>query len=879
MALVWLLLRVRWRRAFAQSLAVALLIGAVGGFVLASAAAARRVESAYSTFIDEIDAPDVGVIPAEECGPVNGTGCDGPTATINADDVLADLRATAVVEEARLVESVIPFIIDAEGTPIFGTVDDVNACYDGDRSVQMLAAQPGGPTAQVVPFTLEGELPSPGSGTLVVTRSSAAVANLAIGDEVLLGGWCNGDGDPVRFDVPISLRLSGLAIGPLDVEAPGGDLTIHPAFVDPLAFDAMVVDGAKPQQTITLWLDPTASEESVAASLSAYLIIIDFRERTRVFDDALTTDANLLWLLAAVGALSGLLVLGPVIGRNVRDSGPNTETLAALGVRRSQIAHQAIAHGCSLALIGALSAAAMAVPISALMPQGLASAINPNRELWFDGVSTLIGVVLLIIVVAVIGALPAWKIGRAARTDAQSSERGGGVTALVGLRPAARSGVSAAVGTPVGLRRASPWPSLISMMVAAVVGVASLTYLAGLRHLEQTPRLVGWNWDAVVSFDFDQGDPSRASEILTEIEALDAVEAATAGTFYPPWFLFVPGHEVSVWPWSFDTGPDAIAPSMLHGRAPEGPDEVAIDASFASQTGLGIGDTVTLARTTLITLLADELPQRAEEFDLDYEFVETPEQAPVVAEFDITGIVVTPSTPAVEFTEVTLTIAGFADLVEPEPDEVATARAWLPDDLPPILLAQAEDLFANLDIEDRVAYLRFTGSVQAGAAAVAGIEGVPEVVAPTPEQVLSLMVGLNIERNDRVPVALAIMVAVAFFALASYLLFFAIRARRFEMAVMRALGLSTRGIRWSVAAQATATALVALIISIPVGVLVGRWAWLEYARDLGVLPVSIMPWSTLALIAAGAIMITNVVALVPGWFATRRSPGHDLRSE
>ena len=54
MALLWLLLRVRWRRAFAPSLAVALLVGVSGGFVLASAAAAGRVESAYGRFADEI---------------------------------------------------------------------------------------------------------------------------------------------------------------------------------------------------------------------------------------------------------------------------------------------------------------------------------------------------------------------------------------------------------------------------------------------------------------------------------------------------------------------------------------------------------------------------------------------------------------------------------------------------------------------------------------------------------------------------------------------------------------------------------------------------------------------------------------------------------
>lgn len=880
MAMMWLLLRVRWRRALAPSLAVALLIGAIGGFVLASAAAARRVESAYTTLIEEIDAPDIAVIPVVECGPIDGTACTRTSEETSAEAVLAELRASAVVEKARLVESVIPFLIDGNGTPILGTIDDVNGCFDGNGSVQMGAALAGGATEQVAPLRLEGEMPTSGSKAVVLARATAERTGLSIGDSIRLAGWCGGDGEPVEFDVPIDLQLIGLGIGPLDVEPPGIELTLEPAYVDPVVFEAMLLIGAQPQQNATVWLDPAASAESVRESLASFQIIVDFRERKKVFDDALATDANLLWLLAAVGAIGGLLVLAPVIARNLRDTGPNTETLAALGTRRRQIAQQAIAHGGSLALIGASSAAIAAVPMSALMPRGLAAAIQPDRDLWFDGWLTTIGVVLLVTVVVVIGAVPAWSTGKADRSaTTRMSESVRVAPRWHLLRPAVRTGVLAAVGTPAGPRRASPWPSLLSMVVAAVVGVASLTYLAGLRHLETTPKLLGWNWDAVVSFDFGQGDATRSSEILAEIENLDAVEQATVGTFYPPWFFFVPETDIFVWPWSFATGPDAITPTMLSGRPPEGPDEIAIGAVFAEQTGLGIGETVSLARSTLITRLADELTQNAPDLGIDV-VLESPEQLPIVAEFEITGIALLPSSPGQEVAEVSLTFAGLADLAEPDAAEIAAARAWLPDDLAPELLLEAEQVLTNLDLDARAVYIRFAGSVDDGAGAVLGIEGVPEVVAPTPEQVLTLMVGLNIERNDRVPVALSIMVAVASIALASYLLFFSVRARRFEMAVMRALGLSTRGVRWSVAAQATATVVVVLIVATPIGFAIGRWAWLEYARDeLQVLPVSVLPWSTLAIDAIGAIAVANVAALVPGWFAARRSPGVDLRSE
>ncbi|MEQ1874941.1 MAG: hypothetical protein ABL953_14600 [Ilumatobacteraceae bacterium] len=110
MAMLWLLLRVRWRRALAPSLTVALLIGAIGGFVLASAQAARRVESTYRTFIEEIDVPDIAVVPAVACD-INRT-CSSKPGVPDADKVLAEVNAMDVVEKARLIESVVPFLVD-----------------------------------------------------------------------------------------------------------------------------------------------------------------------------------------------------------------------------------------------------------------------------------------------------------------------------------------------------------------------------------------------------------------------------------------------------------------------------------------------------------------------------------------------------------------------------------------------------------------------------------------------------------------------------------------------------------------------------------------------------------------------------------------------
>ena len=266
MTVLWLVLRVRWRRALAPSIAVAILIGGVGGFVLASAAAARRVESAYGRFAAAIDAPDVGLLPGGFCEPTSGTGCEAPPVGANPEVALATVRELPVVEKALLVNAVIPYVIDSEGRPIFGDEDDVNGCADGEGTVQMVATAAGGPKDQVVPFSLDGELPTPGSAKFTLSRATADRVGLQIGDQVQLAGWCDGSGDPIELPAPITLTLSGVSIGPLDVEAPGTGLTIHPSYVDPEVLEAIVAAGLKQESNLMVWLDPNASRASVDES-------------------------------------------------------------------------------------------------------------------------------------------------------------------------------------------------------------------------------------------------------------------------------------------------------------------------------------------------------------------------------------------------------------------------------------------------------------------------------------------------------------------------------------------------------------------------------------------------------------------------------------
>jgi hypothetical protein len=302
---------------------------------------------------------------------------------------------------------------------------------------------------------------------------------------------------------------------------------------------------------------------------------------------------------------------------------------------------------------------------------------------------------------------------------------------------------------------------------------------------------------------------------------------------------------------------------------------VAIDLVFRDLTDLAPGDTVQLRRPSLTEQVADELAHMG---DPDVSF-EPPVDEPVVATFEITGIAVLPSERTQSFPQTSLTMTGLAAFVEPSADEVEAARAWLPDDLPSPAREEIEAWLSTPGIRDRVVYVRTTGETRDVADRVADLDGVSGAMAPSPLDVVTLVSGLNLGNTDTVPVALEILAAMSALALVTYLLATSMWARRTELAMLRALGTSSWGVRSSLAAQATATVVLVFAISVPVGVTIGQWAWLGYADDLLVVPEATIPWSGLIALIVGALVAVNASAMLVAQLTVKRSAARELRAE
>ena len=99
------------------------------------------------------------------------------------------------------------------------------------------------------------------------------------------------------------------------------------------------------------------------------------------------------------------------------------------------------------------------------------------------------------------------------------------------------------------------------------------------------------------------------------------------------------------------------------------------------------------------------------------------------------------------------------------------------------------------------------------------------------------------------------------------------------MAVLKALGFNRHQVRATVAWQATTIAVVGLALGIPLGILVGRFAWAFAAHNIGVRDVPIIPPFALLALAAIVLLAINALAYFPARAASNIRAATALASE
>jgi hypothetical protein len=130
-----------------------------------------------------------------------------------------------------------------------------------------------------------------------------------------------------------------------------------------------------------------------------------------------------------------------------------------------------------------------------------------------------------------------------------------------------------------------------------------------------------------------------------------------------------------------------------------------------------------------------------------------------------------------------------------------------------------------------------------------------------------------------VPLVLGGVLALLAVGTLAHVLLTGVRRRRRDLAVLKTLGLGRSQVIRVVFWQASALAAAALLVGVPVGLLVGRWAFALFAGSVGVAPQAEIPLPVLLTTIPAVLLLANLIAAAPGSVAARIRPALILRSE
>jgi FtsX-like permease family len=132
---------------------------------------------------------------------------------------------------------------------------------------------------------------------------------------------------------------------------------------------------------------------------------------------------------------------------------------------------------------------------------------------------------------------------------------------------------------------------------------------------------------------------------------------------------------------------------------------------------------------------------------------------------------------------------------------------------------------------------------------------------------------------EALPLLIIAVFAGAAAAALAHALITSVRRRRRDLAILKTLGFTRNQVVTAVAWQATAVAAIGLLVGLPLGLGIGRFAWNVFAEDLGVVPEAVTPVGLTALVVPATIVLANLIAALPAQTAARTRPALVLRAE
>jgi FtsX-like permease family len=805
------------RRGWRPLLALGVLVALASGLGMVGIAGARRTASVLDRAVERTEAWDVLVNPDEG---------RGSALTLEA------IAALPMVADASRMDAV--FVVPEGG---------VSSQEELEEFPFPLVSDGGGLFRFARPVVSAGRLPDPTKpDELFVDRTYADDAGIEIGDRMawrivhadkLTEFFANGGDDgslaaatsAPDFGVPITMTVVGIgtALDSLVVDEGFEPQGLHatPAFMDVAPDPLAPYWGALVRLT-----DPSELEafrSAVDALVPDELVVYQTFEATRPkLERAISPGAVTLLAFGLVAAGLGLLLVGQAISRRLQLDALDSDVLAALGTTRRERFAAALLRIAAVATAGAVVGGVLAWLLSPSAPAGPGRRIEPDPGFDVDAVVLGLGVVLTIVLVVAVAAPIAWRNARvSASTTAPVRSVMGRWLASAGAPLSVTTGVRFGLEPGRGSTAVPTRATLVAAATGVVVAVGTLVFAGSIDAVVATPRLYGADWTYAVEFAGVDDEPSPPPEDFARVERLIAADPdVDASNIVGITEVAVDGNRLPAI--AFERG-GSIGPTIAAGRSPNGAGEIALGRTTMGRLGVGIGDHVALATPA---------------------FEGTAE---------VVGRAVLPGVGLYQASD--KTALGEGVIVDPEAIDRSEVNTHTVFAIRTADGADAQAMRARLSTT-----LAEWGDIY-----------LQEVGRPADVQ--------SLERIRKLPLVLCAVLAGLIAATVVHALSTAVRRRRRDLAVLEVLGASRRSLRSVGLFQALTVAVIAVIVGVPLGVVIGRAAWSALAEAYGTAAEPVVPVGALALVAAAVVTLAAAAGWLPAARALRRRPADILRTE
>ena len=779
-----------------------------------------------------------------------------------------------------------PGVLDTVSDALFLATPDVGkprARMDVENSLlQFRASRDGRYQDRDRPVVHRGRMIR-GAGEAFLSLGAAQALGLGVGDNMPVAFWTttpNEDElDPAEIVEPIGstdVRVVGVGVfadevlpdelyarqrvllSP-DVVAPFDCTPPHPPPDDTLSLDELVSDffpegcardpvffslkvsgGDRGVPAVVTALDQRLHDENarlpkVMRDLDlgfSILPTVTAEEQARV-QRSLAPSVTALRLFGAVATLSTLAVAGLGGLRSLRRIEAEMRVWFDLGMTRRQ---RAAAAGLPLGVsggVGIVGTLLVGWVVSGLGPVGSASALEPHSS---RGLPLLVAAVVIALALVVLAAEfwgASWLAtgDRVAPTRATTSRLGeaaarvGNVPLAIGVRAALPSGT----GTGGGARSL-----LVGAATAISAVVGCVVFSSNMSGLVANPERFGWPFDVGVVINLGY---AGAEEGIVSA-SLDRYEVEAWGFAALPGEVTVKGESLPAV--AARPGFDELSVPVVAGSYPNDDGEVALGIRSAERLGLAVDD-----RVVVTTAFG--------------------ERAATVA-----GLVVLPSVGPFQADRVGL---GTGALLSSSFFDAVVAAAEQERGLPPGALSGALGAFVAIDLRDDVDAGTFVRELQSEVEKW-DADGFPPIVYPNAVRPPEIA---DVAAVRTAPVILAALLAATMAMAMAMAITVATRARRRELAILRALGCTARQLRSTVAWHSLTVVALGLPAGVLFGMSLGSITWRRFAEGLAVVPSVQLPVGWIVLVAAAAVTIALVAGVIPARTAARSASADELR--